>query len=77
MFFQNLAKIEMTQNKDRLFSRHFETVQHLNISLQNCDVLLPVKIDFPIGQFMLPLVMLDANIGSLKSFHTLFNKHLN
>ena len=28
MFFQNLAKIEMTQNKNRLFGRHFETVQH-------------------------------------------------
>ena len=28
--FQNLAKIEMTQNKNRLFGRHFETLQHLN-----------------------------------------------
>ena len=28
MFFQVLAKIEMTRNKNRLFSRHFETVQH-------------------------------------------------
>ena len=28
-FFQNLAKIEMTWNKNRLFGRHFETVQHL------------------------------------------------
>ena len=28
MFFQILAKIEMTQNKNRLFGRHFETVQH-------------------------------------------------
>ena len=28
MFFQNLAKIEMTRNKNRLFGRHFETVQH-------------------------------------------------
>ena len=27
--FQNLAKIEMTRNKNRLFGRHFETVQHL------------------------------------------------
>ena len=26
--FQNLAKIEMTRNKNRLFDRHFETVQH-------------------------------------------------
>ena len=29
MVFQNLAKIEMTRNKNRLFGRHFETVQHL------------------------------------------------
>ena len=26
--FQILAKIEMTRNKNRLFGRHFETVQH-------------------------------------------------
>ena len=31
MVFQNLAKIEMTRNKNRLFGRHFETVQHLKI----------------------------------------------
>ena len=29
--FQNLAKIEMTRNKNRLFGRHFETVQHFRI----------------------------------------------
>ena len=28
MVFQNLAKLEMTRNKNRLFGRHFETVQH-------------------------------------------------
>ena len=28
MVFQILAKIEMMQNKNRLFGRHFETVQH-------------------------------------------------
>ena len=27
--FQNLAKIERTRNKNRLFGRHFETEQHL------------------------------------------------
>ena len=27
-FFQILAKIELTVNKNRLFGRHFETVQH-------------------------------------------------
>ena len=26
--FKILAKIEMTQNKNRLFGRHFETVKH-------------------------------------------------
>ena len=26
--FQILAKIEMTRNKNRLFGRHLETVQH-------------------------------------------------
>ena len=31
MVFQNLAKIEMTRNKNRLFGRHFETVQHFKI----------------------------------------------
>ena len=37
-FFQILAKIEMTRNKNRLFGRHFETVQHFQIFvLQNCD----------------------------------------
>ena len=29
--FQVLAKIEMTRNKNRLFGRHFETVQHFQI----------------------------------------------
>ena len=33
MVFQNLAKIEMTRNKNRLFGRHFETVQHFKIFL--------------------------------------------
>ena len=27
-FFQILAKIKMTRNKNRLFGRHFDTVQH-------------------------------------------------
>ena len=31
MFFQNLAKIEMTRNKNRLFGRHFETENHFKI----------------------------------------------
>ena len=30
MVFQILAKIEMTQNKNRLFGRHFETVQQFS-----------------------------------------------
>ena len=40
-FFQILAKIEMTRNKNRLFGRHFETVQHFHgfFFLQNCDFL--------------------------------------
>ena len=38
--FQNLAKIEMTRNKNRLFGRHFETVQHFRFFLQNCDFLI-------------------------------------
>ena len=32
------------------------------------------KIDFPLGYFILPLLMLT--IGSLKSLHTLFDKYL-
>ena len=32
------------------------------------------KIDFPIGYFMLPSIA-DADIGSLKSLHTLFDKY--
>ena len=28
VFFQILAKIEMTRNKSRLFGRHFDTMQH-------------------------------------------------
>ena len=31
MVFQILAKIEMTRNENRLFGRHFETVQHFQI----------------------------------------------
>ena len=38
MVFQILAKIEMTRNKNRLFGRHFETVQHFQFFfLKNCD----------------------------------------
>ena len=33
MVFQNLAKIEMTRNKNRLFGLHFETVQHFKFFL--------------------------------------------
>ena len=35
--FQILAKIEMTQNKNRLFGRHFERVEHFKYCLQNYD----------------------------------------
>ena len=31
MVFQILAKVEMMQTKNWLFSRHFETVQHFHI----------------------------------------------
>ena len=36
---QILAKIEMTRNKNRLFGRSFETVQHFHFHFvfQNCD----------------------------------------
>ena len=40
MVFQILAKIEMMQSKNRLFGRHFETVQHFEKPLKNCDFLL-------------------------------------
>ena len=30
VFFQILAKIEMMRNKNQLFGRHFETVQHFH-----------------------------------------------
>ena len=36
---QNLAKIEMTRNKNRLFGRHFETEQYFNFFSQNWDFL--------------------------------------
>ena len=36
--FQILAEIEMTRNKNRLFGRHFEAVQHC-IVFHNYDVL--------------------------------------
>ena len=39
VFFQILAKIEMMQNTNRLFGRHFETVKHFQIFLQNCEFL--------------------------------------
>ena len=41
--FQNLAKIEMTRSKNRLFGRHFETVQYIK-TLHNCDFVWPVHI---------------------------------
>ena len=38
--FQNLAKIEMMRNKNRLFGGYFETEQHFNFFfLKNCDFL--------------------------------------
>ena len=36
--FQILAKIEMTQNKNLLFGRHFERVKHFKYFLQNYDL---------------------------------------
>ena len=45
VFFQILAKIKMTRNKNRLFGRHFETVQHFQFFfLQNCDFLQSIHI---------------------------------
>ena len=41
--FQNLAKIEMTRNKNRLFGRHFETVQHFFFFLQYCYFFLMAR----------------------------------
>ena len=35
--FQILAKIEMTRNINRLFSRHFETSQHFDFFSRNYD----------------------------------------
>ena len=35
--FQILSKIEMMRNKNRLFGRHFQTVQHFHFFLQNSD----------------------------------------
>ena len=40
--FKILAKIEMTRNENRLFGRHFETEQHFQFFLQNCNFLQPV-----------------------------------
>ena len=37
--FQNLAKIEMTRYKNRLFGRHFEMEQHFIFILKDCDFL--------------------------------------
>ena len=41
--FQILAKIEMTRNKNRLFGRNFQTVQHFHFFFffQNCDFYSP------------------------------------
>ena len=39
----------------------------------NCEFI--AEIDFPIGHFMLYTIA-DADIGSLKSLHTLFYKYL-
>ena len=51
--FQNLATIEMTRNKNWLFGRHIEMVQHLKFFLQNCDFLCPVHIGPPMMQISL------------------------
>ena len=37
-FFKFLAKIEMTRNKNRLFGRHFETVQHFHFFFFFCRI---------------------------------------
>ena len=34
---ESLAKIEMMRNKNRLFGRHFETVQHYTFFFQKYD----------------------------------------
>ena len=36
VFFQILAKIEMTRNKIRLFGRHFETIKHFQFFFFFC-----------------------------------------
>ena len=36
--FQILATIKMTQNKNRLFGRHFETVQHFHFFFFFCRI---------------------------------------
>ena len=38
--FQILAKIEMTRNKNRLFGRHFETVQHFQFFFCRIEIFL-------------------------------------
>ena len=36
--FQNLAQIEMTGNKNRLFARHFETEQHFQFFFWRIEI---------------------------------------
>ena len=35
--YSNFGQKKMTRNKNQLFGRHFETVQHFQFFLQNCD----------------------------------------
>ena len=44
------------------------------IARKSYNVKFTAKIDFLIGHFMLPFT--DADIGSLKSLYTLFDKYL-
>ena len=46
-----------------------------SVAVKSYNGKFTAKIDFPLGHFILPSIA-DADIGSLKSLHTLFDKYL-
>ena len=63
-FFKFLAKIEMTQNKNRLFGSYFEAVQLLTYLLQNYDFLECIHI-WCESHCKIPLGKWFSTVGSL------------
>ena len=73
MVFQNLAKIEMTRNKNRLFGRYFETEQHLKIVFAELWFFI-AHCKIPVGKWFSQRGSLEPPMGTNGSKST-FNEN--